>query len=431
MSVKKYNKSGFEMITSAKKILVFIVMAMLMLVAFESRASAEEDFESGKELFKSARYSEALKKFEQARKQGLKTVALYYNLGSTYYKLGDYSNAARNYHIVRQYPEMKALAEYNLGLVSVQMEDPVEAQKWFAAVIAGTDDKKLLRLSRAQLERAQKNAKPWSVFAGLAFGYDNNINVIPEDEFPAGVSDTYLDVSAMAEVLLSGRKREGYLAEVLYSSIDYSDENNFDQALLRLGLNKTKTINDWQSSVKLNIDQFTYGGEDLQTVYRLEGQVKKDLSKNDRLSLRLRYDDVNMDNDRYSYLEGSMQQFRIEMRHAGKSAIQRYYYELELNNREDTSTTSYSPTRHTFRGIYTKLLDNKWSYSGDLAFRLSEYPRPGARTDNRWKLSLSTDYRLDKTLKVKFKLMHTINESDDASYDYDRTLLSVGFSKLF
>lgn len=431
MSVKKYNKSGFEMITSAKKILVFIVMAMLMLVAFESRASAEEDFESGKELFKSARYSEALKKFEQARKQGLKTVALYYNLGSTYYRLGDYSNAARNYHIVRQYPEMKALAEYNLGLVSVQMEDPVEAQKWFAAVIAGTDDKKLLRLSRLQLERAQKNAKPWSIFAGIAIGYDDNINVIPEDEFPAGVSDNYLDISAMAEVLLSGRKREGYLAEILYSSIDYSDENNFDQALLRLGIKKTKMINDWQSSLKFNIDQFTYGGEDLQTVYRLEGQARKDLSKSDRLSLRLRYDDVNMDNDRYSYLEGSMQQFRIEMRHADKSAIQRYYYELELNNREDTSTASYSPTRHTFRGIYTKLLDNKWSYSGDLAFRQSVYSRPGSRTDDRWKVTLSTDYRLNKLLKLKLKLTYTDNQSDDPNYNYNRTLISAGLTTSF
>jgi hypothetical protein len=46
-------------------------------------------------------------------------------------------------------------------------------------------------------------------------------------------------------------------------------------------------------------------------------------------------------------------------------------------------------------------------------------------------LTLSADYSFDKTLKLKASWLAVDNASSVDLYDYDKTMLTVGFSKLF
>lgn len=159
----------------------------------------------------------------------------------------------------------------------------------------------------------------------------------------------------------------------------------------------------------------------------------KKLSKFERLYLRYGYEDIRSENTLYNYLEGSRHKVRAEYRQYNKSNIKKVYYELELNNRNDLTTASYSPKRHTVRGRYTHIFSQDWRLAGDLAYRLSDYPTVASqnRKDTRLKASAYLDYYFDKTMKLRAKIEYTDNSSNLNIYDYTRTVYTVGVNKGF
>ena len=172
---------------------------------------------------------------------------------------------------------------------------------------------------------------------------------------------------------------------------------------------------------------------------KLEARGKRKISKTERIYFRYRYEDIASDYINYDYLEGWRQKLRLEYRQYNRTNIGQLYYELELNDREDyVSTTtgdeySYSPTRHTLRGKYTEFLDKNWRLTGDISYRMSDYPATSTqdRNDDRWMLATYLDYRFDKSTRLRTKLQYSDNQSTEDLYDYDRVILSVGINKLF
>ena len=189
--------------------------------------------------------------------------------------------------------------------------------------------------------------------------------------------------------------------------------------------------------IKINFDKITYGHDDYQSIIKLVAQGKRKLSRNERLYLQYRYEDITSDNVIYDYLDGWRQKFSVKYLQYNKQHNSQLYYELELNNRKDLVVTgnefSYSPTRHTIRAKHTKILDKQWRITGDVAYRISDYPSTSTqnRSDERWKIAGYTDYRIDKTMKIQARLERTDNNSNEAIYDYKRTMFSLGISKLF
>ena len=108
-----------------------------------------------------------------------------------------------------------------------------------------------------------------------------------------------------------------------------------------------------------------------------------------------------------------------------------------MNDRDDLVTADYryeySPLRHTLRAKYTHKVNDSWDLTGDIAYRLSDFPRSSFfnRDDNRLSLGFIADYRLDNGFKLSTQLQYTHNESSVDRYDYDRSLIKVGISKLF
>ncbi len=428
---KKSMKRGFVLI--------------LMMVATQVYASAKDDFKQGVSYFKSANYTSAVKKFENARKQGMHSTALYYNLGSAYYKLQNYKKAEQYFIEIRKSPKMKSLAEYNLGLIAVKQNNKAEARGYFNSVVRNSKDKKMIYLAKQQLKKIRPKKKPWSVYLNGAIGYDDNINFAP-----AGIrteeSANFFDAMLSADYLFTGKKSNGWTGEAMLYTIKYGDSGNpniskgsFDQDQFGVSLKKTQKLANWNTQFKAGFDKLTYGPLDYQSILKLEARGKLKTSRTDRFYLRYRYENISSDNFRYDYLEGWRQKIRGEFRRYNKSNSMQLYYELELNDRKDFISTatgnefSYSPTRHTFRGKYTAVLNNAWQLGGDLAYRMSSYPSTTtqSRTDNRWKAAVYSNYRFDKSMKLKLKLEYTDNSSTDTIYVYDRNVISVSLNKLF
>ena len=156
-----------------------------------------------------------------------------------------------------------------------------------------------------------------------------------------------------------------------------------------------------------------------------------------RLIYLYQAEDIRSDSATYDYLQGWRQRARAEYRNYAENNIKHIYYELELNNRghlvTSTDTYDYSPTRHTIRGIYTYILKKKWWLIGDLAYQKSYFPASSTldRDDDQLKLTLTVDYHFDQTLKFTTKYQYTDNKSNVDRYNYDKSIIRIGLSKLF
>ena len=414
--------------------LIKLAPLLLLVYAMQSLAVDQNSFSDGIKLFKSGNYQAAINAFEQVHQQKQISAALYYNLASSYYKLGNYEKAKTYFEKVLQYPKMKSLAEYNLGLITRKQGDNEAAVTWFKLVVKTSSDRKLILLSRRQLSKSGFVYKKWLGFLRGGLGYDDNINLAPA-ETALDKSDTFYDLFASVDYLLKGNRKDGWMAEASFYNINYFDGNSYDESQYSVGAKKYAKFGQWNTRLSARLDKLAYGGDAYQSILGIHALAKKSLSNMARLQLRYRYEDIGSDNMLYDYLKGWRQQVRAEYRYYGKGHNKRLYYELELNDRRDTMNASYSPTRHTVRGVYTRKLDKKMRWSGDIAYRSSTYDYPVAATQNRddtrFRFGFHMDYKLDKTMKLRGQFVHTNNDSNLAQFDYKRNIFRVNLSKMF
>lgn len=433
--------------------LLLIILTVLIIFSSPLVSASQDDFKKGTESFIQGDYAVAVKAFKQAEMQGMKSPALYYNLASSYYKLGEFKKSRDYFNKVRNYKDMRDLADYNLGLIALNQDDKQTAKKLFTNVAKNTDDKKLAALAEKNLREigSQKPAswvtKKWSGYLSASLGYDDNVNFGPLG-ISNEVSGSFSELIATGDYLFSGDRKNGWLGEAYFYSIKYLDidppnEDLFDEYEFTAGIKKYLQLNpDWQTLYSLNIRKISYSGEDYQTIAKIGAEARNKLSRNERLHLRYSYEDINSDRPLYDYLEGWRQKLRAEYRLYRKRDNSRLYYELELNNREDISPGnpstssgffSYSPTRHTLRGRYTSKLNRAWHLTGDLAYRYSDYPATvdQDRQDDRYKAAVYADYLFTNDVKLRAKLEHMNNRSTEDIFTYRRTMYSLGLNALF
>lgn len=417
-----------------KKNLNFIIL--LLLISFDLYASPESDFELGVSAFKSGDNEAAIEYFESAMHQGMNTVSLHYNLASSYYKVGRYEDAKKLFKLTHETDAMRDLAEYNLGLVALKQEERQLAREYFTSVVNSGRDKKLTKLSEQQLTLLTKGEKRTIVTAFANIGYDDNI-VSAGSETALNQSDSFYDVYASVNYLITGKRKDGWMADASIYMLDYSDFDYANYDLFSLGVKKSFELSDWKTSLHLKYSKSLYGDEDYLTYSMVDIKGYKSLSRSNRIYLRYRYEDINSDDLYYDYLEGWRQRATLEYRNASTKNITQLFYELELNNRDDLVTTrysyEYSPTRHTIRGKLTHFLNDKWHLSGDLSYRYSDFPSSPTldREDKRWKLALVADYIIDPGFKLSSKLQHIDTSSTEDRYEFDKSVISVGLIKTF
>jgi len=413
-----------------------VLICIMLLASSELFASAESDYQSGVEAYKSGDNASAITYFESAQAQGMDSVALKYNLASSYYKAGQLADARTLFEQLVEIEGMQDLSNYHLGQIAMDERDRATAAYHFDKVVTSGKDEKLTKLSQKYLSLLAKDEPRWQSYINLNLGYDDNINSVSGDSV-LDQADNFAELTASTEYVLSGQRKQGWMLNAIVHGIEYQDNDSTDQTILSAGIKRSLRLADWDTSANLLLSKSTYGGDDFQTTTKLDVVGRKPLTRRHRLYLRYRAEDIRSDNALYDYLEGWRQRGRVEYRHYAPSNIKYLYYELELNDRGQlvTSTDSYeySPTRHTIRGIYTQVIKQKWWLTADIAYRLSEFdPAPSIdRSDDQWKLGLSAEYQIDRTFRLTTKYQIVDNASSVDRYSYDKSIFKVGLSKLF
>ena len=413
-----------------------LIIAVCLLYSAVVLASAEEDYNDGVEFFKKGDYHSAIASFEAAEKKGMKSAALYYNLGSAYYKIEQYDASKKYFTRVKAYPDKRALAEFNLGMVAIKQKNIEDALAHFKYAEANSSDNKIVHASRQTIAELTGTARRWGAYISAYIGYDNNISVTPND-LSIGVEDSFYNVYASADIVVNGKRKRGWLLDAAFFALNYSDSDSYDQDFYTIGLRNEQPVSGWDTITHLKYGNSSFGGVDLQRFYQLNVLGAKPLSGNAKIILQYRFDDYTSENPVYDFLQGWRQRAQIRYFRNGVNSSQQIYYELELNDRGELITPlfsyDYSPTRNTLGGRYILKFSESWYLTGDLAYRVSDFPASATvdRDDTLWMAGALLDYRIDDTLVLKTNVKYIQNDSTVDIYSYDKTVIAVGMSKLF
>ncbi|MBT8119987.1 MAG: tetratricopeptide repeat protein [Gammaproteobacteria bacterium] len=414
----------------------YLLTLLLLLSASDLHASAESDYDLGLKAYQAGDNVAAAAYFESALDQGMESLSLLYNLASSYYKVGRLEEAKEYFKQLEQTGAMRDIARYHLGLIAVKEKDVFLARQYFSSVVSSGEDKKLTGLSEKHLAALSGKEKRWRSLLSFNTGYDDNIFSASGDSV-LDEADSFYELYASTDILLSGGRTDGWLMGAGLYGMKFNSNDENDQYNFLLGLQRATRFADWDSNIHLKLSKSTYAGDDFQTMTKLDVIARKSITRRERIYLRYRGDVIRSDNAIYDYLEGWRQRARIEYRNYAADNIKNVYYEFELNDRGTLVTAidsyDYSPTRHTVRGVYTHIIDEHWWLTGDLAYRFSEFEASPTidRVDDQWKLSLSADYRFDRTMKLTAKYQYTDNDSTVDRYIYDKSVFKIGMSKLF
>ena len=106
-------------------------------------------YEKGKDLLDDKEWDEALGAFQKAADLGMESLDLHYELGFTYYKVGDYKNAKSHYQTILDQDPRDTDVRYNLARIYEKEKDWDAAIREYQAILKFDPDD---QVSRERLE---------------------------------------------------------------------------------------------------------------------------------------------------------------------------------------------------------------------------------------------------------------------------------------
>lgn len=408
-----------------------------------------EEFRLGSQQYNQGEYAQAKVHFElalnQAQQQGKPTNTIYYNLGSVCYQLEQYDESKLYFEKLLDDNKLKAVAYYNLALIENKQGNKQSTIDYLhQSRKVSTDsqlsklvDQQLLKLSKQKPQRTKTvTYQDWHAYLYLSPGYDSNIKFAPA-EVASNESGSFLQFYGLFDKRIAGKgygKKDHALlitSSVFlsnYFSTDFNDYNIFD-----IGLRYLLPVRQWRNTIDFNIKKSTYGHRDYQRLYMATFKTLRKFSDGNTLSLRYRYEQINSLDPLFDYLEGNRQKLRLGYQFKWPSDLVDLWYELELNDRENTVKRNYSPTRNTFRVRYEKKFNATNRVYGELEYRHSDYdPTPTQdRLDKRTGYLLAYVNDITQDWKFLARWGFRSNNSTESIFSYDRHVMLLTLRKSF
>lgn len=408
-------------------------------VAAEQPASSTSDtFAAATARFEAGEYGAALELFEAVRAAGGDAPALHYNIGVCQYRLGEYETAAATFRqLGERFAELRAVADYNVGLAELGAGRHAAAEAAFARAAAG-DDPTVAELGARMLEqgtaeRAARAAeaparKPaWTRHVELQAGHDDNVVLLEESSLPAGQSSSSPFAALLAVASGEPFARVPVALDFGGYLIRYPDASGYDQEALRIGARYLLDAGRWRIEAGPHYDRTRLDGAGFEEQLGAGVSMRRPLSAAVELEIRLQHDRFEALRPEYDYVRGDRNRLRLGLAHNVAHGRVSARYELERNDRQSPAV---SADRDRFALDYEHYLPGNWSVETGVVVRASRYELR-AREEDLLELNLAALKQLQAGWLVRAELGWADNDATVESLAYERTRLGVGIAKLF
>lgn len=416
------------------KAIVGVTAFLILAAAPVSADEAADAWSQGKQAFQQQDYLLALSHFEKARRAGQAGPAVHYNIGVCQYKLQNYLAARQSFALIsRQYPKMRSLSEYNLGLVALKQSDRQRARRHFRESYRLSDNiEKLKILSATMLRRTRPpttDSPSWVRLVSVRTGYDDNVSLQDESALAVGTSGE----SPLAELWASIRGpitgRNGFRLDASAYLIRYFDNDAFDQNAARLGGLYEWRDADWRVQLGVHGSTTTLGGDGYDRSVNLSATLARNLTSTTSIEIRLRHDEISAVDTIFAGVDGSRERAELRYRWFLDDRRVSLMFGTETNDRFDKSV---SPRRNKLRLDYRYAPRIGWGFEFAAEFRASEYDDlVPIRDEDLTKLKLALLRNLGTDWQLFARYEFSINESSDPSFSYTRNQISFGVLRIY
>lgn len=435
----------FRSSTPLRMAFALALVLLLMVPGAATAATAREAFQQGVEAARADNYPQAIERFEAARRAGLDTGALHYNLGVARYRVGEPAEAEAAFRRAVGSGSMVAPAYYQLGRIARERGDRAEARSHFRNAARQATTNRLRQRARsalAAIDRAPTapDYVPDYVYVGVGGGHDSNIALTPSDA--GGVSeesDQFLDAVVVARWPLGGRT---YLRGSAYIQ-RFFEQDDFDLMAFRGGVGRVGRLGrDWRWDVWIDGRHQRFGGDAFENSALAGGRLQRPLNAAWSLELDYRFE-LARGASGYDFLDGVENRFDVSLDERGRAG-----WDLSagvgVSDRDDRETAadffSFSYNEVRVAADYTFRLDARHhlTLSGDWRRRdfdgreLRENQPMGSREDDLIGLGAALDRRIGADWNAHASLR--LEERDSTvqeDFDYDREVVRLRIERVF
>ena len=406
--------------------------------ALASTGSAEADFTAATKLFERGDYEMALERFRSAHAAGMRTLAVVYNTGVCQYRTGRYEPAADTFRgIAAEYPEMRALAQYNLGLALLRLNRSAEARRAFE-VSRANGDAQLAKLAETMLSRLTGEDSATAAdridqrrygYIDLGAGYDTNVALLEDSGIGTGETTDSSLIAFFGQ--LGGRPGlpgDPTVDASLYA-VRYPDAGAFDQDVLRLDALWPIRGVQWRIDAGGHVSHSTLDGDGFERRLGVTVAASRQVGRNGRMEVRVVHDEIEGVDSRFAFVAGDQQTVDIRyLRQSGQQRVDlRYQFVVD-----DRASPEISASRHRIAGGYRRYIGDNWVVAASLSYRLSRFDELEQNRDETLgeaTLSAGRDIGAGWRLSGEFRRSH--NDSSVEGFGYERNRMTLSADRVF
>ncbi len=364
---------------------VFLVLfTSLCLLATPLVGAANTDsideqrlFDAANAAFRSGDYSQALANYNDAMVAGRKDSRLFYNMGLTHYRLGQYPQAKWSFTEAAKDDALAAISYYQLGAVAEKEDNSIAAKEWYKRSRDNASGPKLKARSRDALEALGVSQPEFTAVFSAGFGNDSNAfrapntpyidlsQTLPTPVVPIEQSGTYVPVRINAAYENAVSAQSQFVAAYRHRGVYYSDSalSNADETDHRFTLGLQRDLGQRGS----RDERLSFGAV-------IRSHAESNFDRDDGLD---RFDDGSSIIDRYNFTS-----FGAEAELRNRVGRYRYTVEGGFTQRdydEVPTASSYDLTSYWLGGAFKIPLADTTRFKIAYEFRARDFDQRHAK----------------------------------------------------
>ena len=348
--------------------------------AADEAANAQSLFESGNAAFRTGDYASALVNYNDAMLNGKSTQRLFYNMGLTHYRLGQYVQAESAFMAAADDAGLAALSYYQLGVLAEKTGDSSEAAEWFTRARNRAESPKLRQMSLNALGVVGVPQSSFESNFSAGIGYDDNAFRSPHESYidlsqdppilvvPVVQSGTYVPIRFNAAYINPVSKRSQFVGSYRHEGYYYTDSalENADRMDHRISLGMERDLGTDRSSA----EQFAFAAT-------VRSHSETNFDRDDGLD---RFDDGSSIAQRFDYLAVGAE---VQL----KNRIGRNRFELDggltIRDYDDVPTaSSYDMTTYWLGGEFKMPLGTNTRLKLGYRYHVRDYDERHSRDED-------------------------------------------------